>query len=119
MVKYRLKPKLSKYKNQKTVLDGIRFDSKLEASYYMYLKTLQLKGVVNFFLRQVPIHLSADVTYRVDFQVFYADGLIDFVDVKGFETETFKIKKKLVEDKYPFSLNIVSKVNWNKTHLSI
>ena len=112
MTQYYLKNRGSKYKNTPKIIDGIRFDSKLEASYYLHLKLLQSQGIVKFFLRQPAFHLSSDVTYRADFQIFYTDGLVDFVDVKGYETETFKIKKKLVEDKYPVTLTIITKGKW-------
>ena len=94
--------------------DGIRFDSKLEARYYGVLKLMQREGSVLFFLRQVPIHIkgensSPNVKYVCDFQVFFADGSVEFIDVKGVETPEFKIKKKLVESNYPIKIKILKR----------
>ncbi len=89
-----------------TERDGIRFDSKLEARYYQELKIRQRSGEILFFLRQVPIHLPGGTIYRVDFQEFHADGTVHFVDVKGMETQEFKIKKREVEAIYPLLIEV-------------
>jgi len=61
-------------------------------------------GIVLFWLRQVPFHLPGNVTYKVDFQVFYADGTIRFIDVKGMRTPGFIRNKKMVEALYPVEI---------------
>lgn len=96
----------SKYRNSPTTVDGIRFDSKKEAEYYKKLKLLQESGEVSFFLRQVPIHFSGG-KYVADFLVVYADGTAKIVDVKGVETEVFKLKKRIIEAEYPFEITVV------------
>lgn len=101
------KIKPSKYRNVKTVVDGITFDSKAEARYYGELKLLQAAGEVRYFLRQTPFHLPGGVTYRADFLVFYPDGREAVVDVKGVITKEFAIKKKLVEATYPVKVEVV------------
>jgi hypothetical protein len=87
--------------------DGIRFDSKMEARYYDILKAKQKAGKVAFFLRQVPLHISAKTRLVIDFQVFNEDGTVDFIDVKGQLTEAYKIKKREVELKYPIKIKEV------------
>lgn len=99
--------KKSKYAAQAVVVDGIRFDSKKEARYYSELKLRQKAGEVLFFLRQVPFHLPGNIRYVIDFQEFHADGTVHFVDTKGFETETFKLKRAQVEDLYPVIIKTV------------
>lgn len=96
-----------KYHAKKTIRDGIRFDSKKEAEYYDMLQAKQAAGIVLFFLRQVPFHLPGQTTYRVDFQVFYREGYVEFIDVKGVETEVFKLKKRQVEALYPVEILVV------------
>lgn len=96
-----------KYNAVKTVLDGIRFDSKKEGKYYNELKLRVKSGEVVFFLRQTPFHLIGGITYRVDFQEFHADGTVHFVDVKGMITTEFKKVKKQVEATYPVKIEIV------------
>ena len=83
--------------------DGIRFDSKKEGRYYNELK-MRLKGDVLFFLRQVPFDLPGGVKYRVDFEVFYKDGTVEFIDVKGHRTKDYIMKKKMVESIYPVKI---------------
>lgn len=87
--------------------DGIKFASKKERSYFHALKILQEKGEVLFFLRQVPFFLPGNTKYVCDFQVFYSNGEVAFIDVKGVETPMFILKKKQVEDLYPIKIEIV------------
>jgi len=87
--------------------DGKKFPSKAERAYYDKLCLLRKAGDVLFFIRQVPFDLPGDNVYRADFMVFYADGTVKIIDVKGMETPEFKIKKKLLEETYPFTLDIV------------
>ena len=96
-----------KFNAQKTVRNGFRFDSKKEARYYDQLVSAEKAGVVLFFLRQVPFHLPGNVVYRVDFQVFMADGHVRFIDVKGYRTKEYITKKKLVEAHYPVEIEEV------------
>ncbi|MEO1526714.1 MAG: DUF1064 domain-containing protein [Planctomycetota bacterium] len=90
-----------------TIVDGFRFDSKAEAEYYVGLKLRRDAGEIIQFLRQVPFHLPGNVRYVVDFVEFHADGTVHFVDVKGMETEMFKLKRKQVEELYaPIKIEI-------------
>lgn len=93
-------------KEARTV-DGITFDSKAEARYYRELKLKEKAGKVLMLLTQVPIRLPGGVKYVCDFLVFYPDGTCSFVDVKGRETDMFKLKKKQVEDLYPIEIEVV------------
>lgn len=93
-----------KFNAVRTEVDGIKFHSKKEASFYNLLRTLQKSGEIFFFLRQVPIHLPGGVVYRVDFVTFDADGSVHFIDVKGFKTSDYKMKKKMVEAMYPIAI---------------
>jgi len=84
----------------RTERDGIKFASKKEAAYYDELTLRKRTGEVLVFLRQVPFHLPGGVKYVCDFAVFYADGRVEFVDVKGMQTAAFKAKRKMVESVY-------------------
>ncbi len=99
-----------KYNAKQVEHDGYRFDSKIEGRYYEKLKLRQKAGDVIFFLRQVPFHLPGNIKYVVDFVVFSSDGTVSFVDIKGFDTPMSKMKRKQVENLYPVSIDIVSKV---------
>lgn len=97
-----------KYKNLPTEHNGQRYDSKAEAKYAAHLDLLKRAGQVLFYLRQVPFHLPGRTRYVVDFAVFYADGRVSFVDVKGMETQSFRAKKRMVEDLYaPVEIEVV------------
>ena len=99
--------KPSKHRNVATLEDSIRFDSKLEAAYYRYLKWLRQLGSVRFFLRQVPYHLPGGTVLRLDFQVHWDNGAVSHEDVKGRLTDTFKIKRREVEHEYGITITIV------------
>lgn len=87
--------------------DGIKFASKRERHWYYLLKIQQGAGEVLFFLRQVPFTLPGNTKYVLDFMVFYANGEIAFLDVKGVLTPQFVLKKKQVEDLYPIEIECV------------
>ena len=98
-----------KFGAKPTQIDGIRFDSKLESRYYSTLKMNQAAGELIFFLRQVPLHLPGKTKYVCDFVEFWKNGDVIFTDVKGMETEVFKLKKRQVEELYPIEIQIVTK----------
>lgn len=93
-----------KFKAKPTEIDDIKFSSRAESNRYANLKWQQEHGEVLFFLRQVPFHLPGGVKYVCDFMVFWADGDITIEDVKGFKTDMYKTKKKLVESIYPIKI---------------
>lgn len=106
-----LPKKASKYHNTRTLLDGIRFDSAKEADYYCQLKILQKAGQVIKIELQPKFELQEGFTsqfgkerpiiYKADFKVFYKDGHIEVVDVKGFKTKEYNIKRKVFLYHYP------------------
>jgi len=108
----------TKYKSKKVELDGHIFDSKIEARYYQQLKWLEENKQILFFLLH-PRYLLQEafekngkkyrrIDYVADFEIHHLDGGIEVVDVKGMETEAFKIKRKLFEKKYPHKLSLVT-----------
>jgi len=108
----------SKYGAKKTIVDGIKFDSRKEAHRYCELKILKELGEINSFLLQPSYVLQnkyrrkdgkliREIQYRADFAVLYPDGHVEIEDVKGMETAVFKIKRKLLEAKYDLILKIV------------
>jgi len=93
-----------KFNAQRTEIDGIKFASKREAKYYSDLLLAKRSGDLLFFLRQVPFHLPGNVRYVCDFAEFWKSGDIRFVDVKGFRTPMYKVKKKILESCYPIQI---------------
>lgn len=101
------KRKRHKFNAVKAECDGIKFSSKAEKAFYLRLKYEKQEGKVLFFLMQVPFSLPGKVKYIVDFQVFYSNGEVAFIDVKGVETPMFRLKKKQVEELYPITIETV------------
>lgn len=97
----------SKYRNVPTVINGLRFSSKAEAARYSELKLLQAANQVRWFIRQPRFDLGNDITYVADFLVVwnadettFSDTRVTVEDVKGVETDVFKLKRKLFEAQY-------------------
>lgn len=107
---------MSKYGAKKITIDGITFDSKAEGAYYQHLLKLKKTGVVEDFEMQKVFTLLdrfahpqtgrivRAVTYRADFEVYYADGRVEVVDIKGFMTPEFRIKAKMFMFRYQVPL---------------
>lgn len=101
----------SKYHNKKVTIDGIAFDSQKEAKYYMELLLRQRIGEVTEIKLQPIFELQAAfkrkgrliraITYKADFEITLANGKVQVIDVKGCETEVYKIKRKMFQCKWP------------------
>lgn len=111
---------MSKYRNTKVKVDGIVFDSKKEANYYLFLKEEEAAGKISDLRLQVPYvlipavwktrikHLKTknkeetycaqrSVKYVADF--VYVDNMTgreEVVDVKGRKTKEYILKKKMM-----------------------
>lgn len=92
--------KRSKYGAKKTKIDGITFDSQKEAEFYSDLKFRTMAGEIAGFCLQPIFILAPELKYKADFIVFNNDGSFEIIDVKGFKTKEYKVKKKVFEDKY-------------------
>lgn len=101
--------KKSKYSSAKTDIDGIRFDSKKEAEFYAELKLREKAGEISH-LRLQPRYLlqeafkyngkqHREIEYVADFE-YIENGETVVVDVKGFKTAVYMLKKKLFLYKY-------------------
>lgn len=96
-----------KFNAQRTKYNGISFDSKKEANYYLQLIVRVKAKEILFFLRQVPFDLPGGVKYKADFMEFWSNGTVHIVDVKGIKTKDFIMKKKMVESLYPVTIEII------------
>jgi|SRR5690625_774699 len=112
----------SKYGNRKVEIDGLTFDSKAEALYYSELKLRQRAGEIQSFKLQPRYRLLEGFTdkhgkkhrpidYVADFEILHNDNTFEVVDVKGMQTQVFRIKEKLFCNKYPYKLTLVK---WEK-----
>lgn len=122
-----------KYGNTKITVDGIQFDSKREAARYQELKLLELAGVISFLQRQTKFQLIPDqhapsnavytkgprkgqrkpgklleheCSYIADF-CYIQNGETVVEDAKGYRTEVYRIKKKLMLERYGIQIREV------------
>lgn len=97
---------MSKYHSKKTVIDGIKFDSKKEGKRFVELKAMEKAGIIQNLRLQVKFELipkqkKSDGTteracsYIADF-VYEKDGQEIIEDTKGVLTDVYKIKRKLM-----------------------
>lgn len=100
----------SKYKNKRTKIDGHLFDSQKEADYYLELKIrLKAKDILGFCL-QPKFILDNEISYKADFIVFNIDGSTEIIDIKpskDFQTQVYKLKKKMFQNKYDLRIKEV------------
>lgn len=95
----------SKYHNQRTKIDGKNFASKKEANRYIELKILERSKEITNLKCQVPFTIieksdhGKAIKYIADFT--YNDRYGHFVieDTKGFKTDVYKLKKRLMAEK--------------------
>lgn len=100
-----------KYHNKKVSYDGYTFDSIKEKNYYIKLKLLEKTGKIKELELQKEFELqpsfklnnktSRKITYRADFTYKTTeDDKLHVIDVKGFRTDVYRLKKKLFEYRY-------------------
>ncbi len=100
-------PAKHKFHAQRVTTGGMKFASKSEAAYFAHLKQLERAGQLVFHLWQVPFYIPGEpfaTRLVLDSIEFWADGSITFTDVKGMETDAFKIKQRSVQGVYPIKI---------------
>ena len=101
--------KKSKYRNTRVTYNGIQFDSKKELSRYLVLKDMEDRGEISKLELQPPFSIYINgvriCLYKADF-CYYNNNTCKRVveDTKGFRTEVYKLKKKMVEAYYGFEI---------------
>ena len=96
----------SKYGNRKITVGGETFDSRREYDRYRELVLLVRAGKIHDLVRQVKFELipaqkedgkvvERAVHYIADFVYWEGDEMI-VEDAKGYRTDTYKLKKKLL-----------------------
>lgn len=104
-------PKPSKYRNVRAQVGEERFDSKAEASYWLWLKARESAAEITELTRQVKFPLYAPLfdavshavmgcvqvaEYIADF-VYIENGVRHVVDKKGKRTAMYLLKRKWLE----------------------
>lgn len=98
--------KRSKFGNKRSkVTMGVTYDSKGEAKYAGHLQELKLAKLIQDWDRQVRIELRAGgrkvCTYIVDFVVTVDANTIELHEYKGYATDVWKIKWRILECTLP------------------
>lgn len=96
---------MSKYKAVKVKTAEGTFDSKREYHRWNELKLLRKAGIIQNLERQVPFILipkskyGREIKYIADF-VYKENGKPVVEDSKGVRTDVYKLKKRLMAEKY-------------------
>ena len=99
--------KIPKYRNVKTEVDGIKFDSKKEAARYQELKTLEKAGEINGLTLQPKYELKVNgekICYYIGDFGYIENGSVVIEDVKGVRTHAYRIKSKLMRAIYGITI---------------
>lgn len=121
---------MSKYNNKKTIVDNIKFDSKVEANRYIELKMLEKARKISdlelqpkFILQEQYINNKGEkiraITYKADFCYLEGNKIV-VEDVKGVETKEFKINRNyrwIVNRNWTYYRSIYAKLDiWNNSN---
>lgn len=91
----------NKYGNVGQTYDGIAYHSKKEAVYAEELALRKKAKDIKDWKRQVKISLDVNgyhiCNYFIDFVITHNDGVLEYVEVKGFSTDVWRLKWKLFE----------------------
>lgn len=110
---------MNKYRNKKVIVDGISFDSKKEARYYLLFREMEKKGEIFDLRLQVRYEIIPSVWkeeicylktktktirrcvqkavhYIADFVYTDKDGNECVIDAKGYRTKEYLLKKKIM-----------------------
>ncbi len=81
--------------------NNITYHSKKEAGYAQHLDLLIKAKEIKSWERQVKISLDVNgyhiTNYYMDFVVTHLDGTLEYTEIKGFETDLWRLKFKLTE----------------------
>lgn len=99
----------NKYNNVRQTYNGKSYDSKMEAQVASKLdflkKAIDKKDRVKNWEPQYKISLDVNgvhiANYFIDFKVEFEDGRKEFWEVKGMETDLWRLKWKLTKALYP------------------
>lgn len=96
-------PRASKYGNVKAEADGQIFASKRERSRWMDLRLEEKAGAIKDLKRQVVYPLEVNGVKVCDYiadAVYERDGALVVEDSKGYRTDVYKLKAKLMRAVY-------------------
>ena len=91
----------NKYKAEKQTFGGRSYHSKKEADYAANLEWKKKAGEIKEIIPQYKLDIRVNgkhiTNYFIDFKVVLSDDTIELIEVKGFETDVWRLKWKLTE----------------------
>lgn len=103
----------NKFGAKRNEYKGRSYASKKEAAHARKLDLLKRDGHVKRWDPQSRIDLKVNghhiTRYYIDFEVEFADGSVELHEVKGEETELWKVKWKLAKALYPDRIFVLIK----------
>jgi hypothetical protein len=96
----------NKYRAKKTKLDGLVFDSRMEADRWAVLRLLEKRGLIRDLSRQARFEIVPKTPrnrahfYTVDF-VYYENGGMIAEEVKGYPDAGYKLRRALFIARHP------------------
>ena len=103
---------MNKYRNKKILYKGIKFDSQKEFYRYLVLEDMMKKNKISDLRLQVPYVLidkscfGRAIKYVADF-VYKKDNQIIVEDVKGVKTPVYRLKKRMLAERYGIEIKEV------------
>ena len=95
----------NKFNAKKSAYNGYIYDSAKEANYAKELDWRIKEGSVIKWERQHKISLDINgvhiANYFIDFKVWRPNGIIEYHEVKGFETDVWRMKWRISKALYP------------------
>jgi len=108
----------SKYGAKKCTYNNLSFPSLLEKNCYKVLEKLKSKGVIDFFIRQVPFDLPGKTTHRVDYMTIDPMGYKLF-ESKGRDLPIGKMKRKQTEELYGVIVHVITSPSEIMQHFTL
>jgi hypothetical protein len=107
----------NKFGAVKQTYKGYSYHSKAEAKYAFELDLRKKAGEIKDWHRQKKVELFGEngmrvCNYYMDFVVEENDGSTTYVEVKGFKTPLWNLKRKLMEDKIKGMENSKYLIEW-------
>jgi hypothetical protein len=101
----------NKYGAKKIEIDGHVFPSKRESQYYLLYRDMLQRGEIKDLQLQPRFELIPSFTnwagkkcrpchYTADFLLTYPDGRQRVIEVKGFRTRDYQLRRKMFEYEY-------------------
>lgn len=94
----------NKYNAKTSLYNGRSYHSRKEAGYAETLDWLKRSGEIKDWKPQKKIEININgkhiCNHYVDFEVYYHDGRVEWHEVKGFATNEWILKRRLIEAIY-------------------